>query len=477
MEVYDMKKKMYLSAMIAVFSMAVSTVPAWASDAPTDDGNYIWQDENGDYWYRNGSEDEYIGEGNYAPDPDTGELMEANDAGWTEQDGYFEPHYFYDENGDVWWENDTEKVYIGSGDEYYIDVDNGTLHEKNESSGEEGRTTDDSCGSPEDSGNSDASGNSADNSSGSDNSGNSSSSSDASSDDTGNNSDNTSSQSENTSDDSDASTRSTSSGELYMTYDFQTDQPVISSMPDYKTGYSESRTINDGKTTIFTVKYPRQESGDVLSGEDFLNEFYSTQNGIDSQEETTIASYPAVKYHYQSSVNEEPRTVDALVCATDDYSFGIFALTPSGDYDDAAAKAADELFTSADLIYAERIDMALTDYFQVLTPEKWKYLCHYETKETDQGGYTLTYYCEDVPVLTLEARYYDGTDQPLDSVWQQYLGRIETPDDKKYDLLATISQYSEDASDDWKTMYDSCNDVINGILIMDQCVLTSGSHL
>ena len=75
MEVYDMKKKMYLSAMIAVFSMAVSTVPAWASDAPTDDGNYIWQDENGDYWYRNGSEDEYIGEGNYAPDPDTGELI------------------------------------------------------------------------------------------------------------------------------------------------------------------------------------------------------------------------------------------------------------------------------------------------------------------------------------------------------------------------------------------------------------------
>ena len=59
------------------------------------------------------------------------------------------------------------------------------------------------------------------------------------------------------------------------------------------------------------------------------------------------------------------------------------------------------------------------------------------------GGYKLTYYNEDVPVLTLEARYYDGEDQPLDSVWQGYLGRIETVDGKKIDLLSTISQYSK----------------------------------
>ena len=74
--------------------------------------------------------------------------------------------------------------------------------------------------------------------------------------------------------------------------------------------------------------------------------------------------------------------------------------------------------------------MAMTDYFQVLTPERWKYLCRYETTETENGGYKLTYYNEDVPVLTLEARYYDGEDQPLDSVWQGYLGRIETVDAK-----------------------------------------------
>ena len=82
--------KKILVLLTGAIALSISAVPVLASDPPTDDGQYIWQDENGDYWYRNGSEDEYIGEGNYAPDPDSGELMEGNDAGWTEQDGYFE---------------------------------------------------------------------------------------------------------------------------------------------------------------------------------------------------------------------------------------------------------------------------------------------------------------------------------------------------------------------------------------------------
>ena len=146
-------------------------------------------------------------------------------------------------------------------------------------------------------------------------------------------------------------------------------------------------------------------------------------------------------------------------------------------YDETAEKEAAELIKSIDFVYAENVDMAMTDYFQVLTPERWKYLCHYETTKTENGGYKLTYYNEDVPVLTLEARYYDGEDQPLDSVWQGYLGRIETVDGKKYDLLSTISQYSEDASDEWKEMYDTCLDTINGIRMMDGCSLTEGSHI
>ena len=114
-----------------MIALSISAVPVLASDPPTDDGQYIWQDENGDYWYRNGSEDEYIGEGNYAPDPDSGELMEGNDAGWTEQDGYFEPHYYY-EDGSVWLEDATGTTYIGSRDKYYID-DYGNLQEYSDS--------------------------------------------------------------------------------------------------------------------------------------------------------------------------------------------------------------------------------------------------------------------------------------------------------------------------------------------------------
>ena len=53
--------------------------------------------------------------------------MEGNDAGWTEQDGYFEPHYYY-EDGSVWLEDATGTTYIGSRDNYYID-DYGNLQE------------------------------------------------------------------------------------------------------------------------------------------------------------------------------------------------------------------------------------------------------------------------------------------------------------------------------------------------------------
>ena len=56
------------------------------------------------------------------------------------------------------------------------------------------------------------------------------------------------------------------------------------------------------------------------------------------------------------------------------------------------------------------------------------------------------------------------------------LGRIEAMDGKKYDLLATVSQYSEDASDEWKEMYDTYEDVINGIRMLDGCSLVEGSH-
>lgn len=91
------------------------------------------------------------------------------------------------------------------------------------------------------------------------------------------------------------------------------------------------------------------------------------------------------------SVNDEDREVDALVCLTDEYSFGLFILTEPAFYDEDIQSANEELIRSADLIYAERNDMAYTEFFQVLTPERWKYLCHYQTEETENDGYKLIY--------------------------------------------------------------------------------------
>lgn len=374
-------KKYYLLLAAGALGCALASLPVLASDAPTDEGNYIWQDENGDFWWRNGSEDEYLGDGNYAPDPDSGELMEANDAGWTEQDDYFEPHYYYEDSNQV------------------------------------------------------------------------------------------SSDSNSFSDDTQQRT-----GELHLMVDFQSTDQILESMPDGKLGYSELRMTNEGKSMALALKVANTEAHTTGTPQDFVSEYYAINGAVNSEESLSIASYPATRFHYQTALNEDTRDVDALVCQTDDYTFGLLILTPPDYYDDAAKAAADQLIASADLIYAERIDLAQTDYFDVLTPERWKYLCHYETTPTENGGYTLTYYNEDIPVLTLEARYYDGTDQPLDSVWQGYLGRITTWDGSCYDLLATISQYSEDAADGWKEMYNSYEDVINGIRIMDGCSLTEGSH-
>ena len=110
-----LKRKKIFAICAATFILA--PVAVYASDAPTDEGQYIWQDENGDFWYRNGTEDEYIGEGNYGQDPDSGEWMEANNAGWTEEEGYFEPHYHYDGKGGVWFEQGDDDCYIGSTDQ------------------------------------------------------------------------------------------------------------------------------------------------------------------------------------------------------------------------------------------------------------------------------------------------------------------------------------------------------------------------
>ena len=43
-----LKRKKIFAICAATFILA--PVAVYASDAPTDEGQYIWQDENGDFW-------------------------------------------------------------------------------------------------------------------------------------------------------------------------------------------------------------------------------------------------------------------------------------------------------------------------------------------------------------------------------------------------------------------------------------------
>ena len=91
----------------AGWSTAPKPVPAQPSTAYSDPGDYgtpyYWYDEDGDIWYWNGYENEFIcyGDDGYIDD-DTGEYMEANDAGWDYSDEYYDDYDPWSDPGDGW---------------------------------------------------------------------------------------------------------------------------------------------------------------------------------------------------------------------------------------------------------------------------------------------------------------------------------------------------------------------------------------
>ncbi len=147
--------------------------------------------------------------------------MEGNDAGWTEQDGYFEPHYYY-EDGSVWLEDATGTTYIGSRDKYYID-DYGNLQEYSDSE------TDSSSGdSPR--------------------------------------------YQWNSSEDRKSVARASYAGWIPCRY------TIRESMPE-KEGYFEQRSVNEGKSTAFVLKVANSSLEDSsLKG--FLAEYYPVKGEI-----------------------------------------------------------------------------------------------------------------------------------------------------------------------------------------------------
>ena len=123
---------------------------------------YYWYDSDGDVWYWDGYENQFIGFGDDYYIDDDGEAYESNDAGWdpeyyyddydpwsdpgdtydyeeyefndydpySDSGDYGDVYSWTDEDGDVWQFNGFEDEYIGSGDDYYIE--DGQYYENND---------------------------------------------------------------------------------------------------------------------------------------------------------------------------------------------------------------------------------------------------------------------------------------------------------------------------------------------------------
>ena len=77
--------------------------PAYSGDSGDYGTPYYWYDEDGDVWYWNGYENEFISYGSDGYiDDDTGEYMESNDAGWDYSDEYYDDYDPWSDPGDGW---------------------------------------------------------------------------------------------------------------------------------------------------------------------------------------------------------------------------------------------------------------------------------------------------------------------------------------------------------------------------------------
>ena len=82
----------------------VPAQPVYSGDTGDYGTPYYWYDEDGDVWYWNGYENEFISYGSDGYiDDDTGEYMEANDAGWDpDEEDYYDDYDPWSDPGDGW---------------------------------------------------------------------------------------------------------------------------------------------------------------------------------------------------------------------------------------------------------------------------------------------------------------------------------------------------------------------------------------
>ena len=93
--------------------------PAYSGDSGDYGTPYYWYDEDGDIWYWNGYENVFISYGSDGYiDGDTGEYMESNDAGWDYDEYYYDDYDPWSDPGDGWdeWSDPGDYYDDGWGD-------------------------------------------------------------------------------------------------------------------------------------------------------------------------------------------------------------------------------------------------------------------------------------------------------------------------------------------------------------------------
>ena len=94
--------------------------PAYSGDTGDYGTPYYWYDGDGDIWYWNGYENIFMGYGSDGYiDNDTGEYMESNDAGWDYDDEYYDDYDPWSDPGDGWGDYVDDDYYDDGWGDYF----------------------------------------------------------------------------------------------------------------------------------------------------------------------------------------------------------------------------------------------------------------------------------------------------------------------------------------------------------------------
>lgn len=94
--------------------------PAYSGDTGDYGTPYYWYDGDGDIWYWNGYENVFMGYGSDGYiDSDSGEYMESNDAGWDYDDEYYDDYDPWSDPGDGWGDYVDDDYYDDGWGDYF----------------------------------------------------------------------------------------------------------------------------------------------------------------------------------------------------------------------------------------------------------------------------------------------------------------------------------------------------------------------